>query len=472
MKTFVISILMLVIVFLSNISQLFADEWIDNWISQATKNTPNMFESQKRGYASAGNLSLRVKNDTDYLVSISPPRFRAGCGGIDMFFGSFSYLNEEYLMEKLGKIIEGGVATFVYDIAMSVLSEPIQKSMKSLEALIDRLNQLQIDDCKAAKGVAAYLKSTSSGEEQSEALSKFLVESGLSEFYQGAQDEHGDDNTEQVMSSKGVTVDDMTSGCPEQMKNVFFKDGSILVNVAKELDMPEAQTRIMSAIVGDVEIDGGKFKMLGPCYNDPSDIDALIFGEIITRDDANKCKQVTQIRIDGKSYASLYEWSHDMIKEIAEAMGNKSDLSESAQTFINGMPSPVYLMIANDVKAMGDLENVDAISGRLAYLCALSYAYAMSKGLLFNTYQLYHDALRIAKNQKGPEGGTCTQVLVDQPAGMINTLLSRLDSFYGQLDVAHTGLMQKLTQNYEQENLIEERAGKLRTTSFKQSGVP
>ena len=458
--------------FIGLFSTALADEWIDNWIQQATKSSPNMFEAQKRGYASAGNLSLRFNNESDYLVSIAPPRFRAGCGGIDMFFGSFSYLKEDYLLKKLERIAEGTMATFVFDIAMSVLSEPVQKSMKSLEALIDRLNQLQIDDCKAAKGVAAYLKSTSSGEEQSEALSKFLVESGLYDFYQAAQDEHAEDNTDKVMEAKGVSIEDMTSGCPTEMKNVFFKDGSILVNVAQEMDIPEAQTRIMSAIVGDVAIEGGKHSLLGPCYNDPSDIDSLIFGDIITRDASNQCRKVDQIRIDGRTYPSLYDWSYEMIGEIVKAMGNKSNLSDAAQSFIEGMPSPVYLLVANDVKAIGDLENVEAVSGRLAYLCAVSYAYAMTKSLLFNTYQLYHDALRVARNQKGPESGACAQALIDQPAGFVRTILDRLDSFYVQLDTAHNGLMQRLTNNLEQERLIEEKQGKLNQASFTQSGMP
>ena len=116
-----------VIVVLMTAGTALADDWIDNWIQQATTSGPNMFESQKRGYASAGSLSLRFGNEKDYLVNVSPPRCRAGCGGIDMFMGSFAYLEAEYLMEKLERIAEGGMATFVFDIAMSVLSEPIQK---------------------------------------------------------------------------------------------------------------------------------------------------------------------------------------------------------------------------------------------------------------------------------------------------------------------------------------------------------
>ena len=468
LKHYLVSIVLI----LTTSGTCLADDWIDNWIQQATVNGPNMFESQKRGYASAGSLSLRFRNENDYLVSFSPPRFRGGCGGIDMFLGSFSYLNEEYLMTKLERIAEGGVATFVYYIAMSVLSEPIQKSMKSLEALVDRLNQLQIDDCRAAKGVAAYLKSTSSGEDQSEALQKFLMESGISDFYQGAQDDYSGSNTEQVMDATGVTISDMTAGCPEEMRRVFFRNGSLLANVAIENSIPEAQTRIMSALTGDVLIDNGRYFMLGPCYNDPGDVDALVFGDLITRDSSNTCKQLDHVRIDGVSYGSLYDWADTMLREVITAIGTKAKLSPAAQAFIEGMPSPVYMLVLNDIKTLGDLNDVEEISGRLAYVSAISYAYQMSKSLLFNTYKLYHDAMRIACNQLGPNaGGKCVQQLVEQPAGYIETILGRLDSMYGYLEQAYTASLQRITNDLQQERLLQTRSDHLNRVSFGKTGI-
>lgn len=465
-------ILLTIAVVLMTSGAAFADDWIDNWIQQATTSGPNMFESQKRGYASAGSLSLRFRNEKDYLVNYAPPRFRAGCGGIDMFLGSVSYLEAEYLMEKLERIVEGGMATFVYDIAMSVLSEPIQKSMKSLEALVDRLNQLQLDDCKAAKGVATYLKSTSSGEDQSEALQKFLVESGINGFYQSSQDEYSRANTDQVRGETGVTVGAMTAGCPEAMRRVFFRNGSLLANVARENGIPESQTRIMSAFVGDVVIEDGRYFMVGPCYNDPGDVDALIYGDLITRNAESACAQLDTIRIGGVNYESLYNWSFAMIREIITAVGTKAELSEPARAFIEIMPSPVYMLVLSDIKAVGDLDNVEEISGRMAYVCALSYAYYMSKSLLFNTYNLYHDAMRIAQNQLGPDAaGNCLQQLVEQPASYVEAILGRLDSMYSYLDGAYAVAMQRITNDLEQERLVQARSDRLTQTSFDRSGI-
>jgi len=136
------------------------------------------------------------------------------------------------------------------------------------------------------------------------------------------------------------------------------------------------------------------------------------------------------------------------------------------------MPSPVYLLVLHDIKTMGDLDNAEEISGRLAYVCSLSYAYYMSKSLLFNTYKLHHEAMRIARNQLGPNAeGSCVQQLVEQPAAYIETILTRMDSMYTYLDGAYAVAMQRITNDLTQERLIQARNDRLTQTSFDQGGI-
>lgn len=118
------------------------------------------------------------------------------------------------------------------------------------------------------------------------------------------------------------------------------------------------------------------------------------------------------------------------------------------------------------------MNDVEEISGRLTYVSALSYAYQMSKSLLFNTYKLYHDAMRIAHNQLGPDaGGRCVQQLVEQPAGYIETLLGRLDSMYGYLEQAYAASLQRITNDLQQERLIRDRSDRLNRISFNKTGI-
>ena len=104
--------------------------WVDDWLAQNTSNPPDYFAGQKRGYYSGGSFSARWPNNATYPVTVEPPRIRSGCGGIDIFLGGFSFLNFEYLVQKLQRILMSGGAV-AFDLALKTLFEPCSTSIKS-----------------------------------------------------------------------------------------------------------------------------------------------------------------------------------------------------------------------------------------------------------------------------------------------------------------------------------------------------
>jgi len=82
--------------------------WLDDWYNNVMTSSSgvNYFEGQKRGYATFGSFSLRLPTRTDYLFSIEKPYLRIGCGGIDLFMGSFSFLNVDYLVQKIQRMMQ------------------------------------------------------------------------------------------------------------------------------------------------------------------------------------------------------------------------------------------------------------------------------------------------------------------------------------------------------------------------------
>jgi len=63
--------------------------FIDDWLQQKTETSPGYFEGEKRGYATGGSISARWGMTNDHLFSVEPPRFKVGCGGIDLFMEAF-----------------------------------------------------------------------------------------------------------------------------------------------------------------------------------------------------------------------------------------------------------------------------------------------------------------------------------------------------------------------------------------------
>ncbi|MCB8829612.1 conjugal transfer protein TraH, partial [Escherichia coli] len=54
---------------------------------------PTAFQGQSAGYYSGGSLWSRFPQKSINPVSVALPSARGGCGGIDLFAGSFSFIN-------------------------------------------------------------------------------------------------------------------------------------------------------------------------------------------------------------------------------------------------------------------------------------------------------------------------------------------------------------------------------------------
>ena len=124
--------------------------WVDDWLNQRTTTSPNYFFGQQRGYYSGGSFSARWPNSVSYPVTVEMPRIKSGCGGIDVFMGGFSFLNTDYLVDKLQGILSGA-ASVAFDLGLKTLCEQCSNTIKNFEAISDKLNSMQLDECAAAK---------------------------------------------------------------------------------------------------------------------------------------------------------------------------------------------------------------------------------------------------------------------------------------------------------------------------------
>ena len=62
---------------------------------------PTAFEGQSAGYYSGGNVWTRFPQKSIQPFNLQLPHARAGCGGIDLFAGSFSFINTAELVAML-----------------------------------------------------------------------------------------------------------------------------------------------------------------------------------------------------------------------------------------------------------------------------------------------------------------------------------------------------------------------------------
>ena len=81
---------------------------------------PTAYQGQQAGYATLGSLYVRTQPRNTSLAHIQLPSVRAGCGGIDIFGGSFSFISKEELI-KLMEAIMQNAAGFAFELALESL---------------------------------------------------------------------------------------------------------------------------------------------------------------------------------------------------------------------------------------------------------------------------------------------------------------------------------------------------------------
>ena len=128
------------------------DFWKNSGGSYSNSTDAGGYKLQGAGYYTGGNFTARTKVVNVNPVSIVPPGIRAGCGGIDVYTGSFSHINTDQFV-ALMKAIPSNAIGFAFQLALETMSPAIKGTMDQLQSTIDKINSMNINSCDVAQGL-------------------------------------------------------------------------------------------------------------------------------------------------------------------------------------------------------------------------------------------------------------------------------------------------------------------------------
>ncbi len=117
---------------------------------------PTAFDGQAAGYYSGGSLWTRFPNKTINPVNIHLPKASGGCGGIDLFGGSFSFINSDEIVATL-KATANNAIGFAFQLAIDSISAQIGGVMKDMSHKIQQMNEFNMSSCQAAQSAVGAL---------------------------------------------------------------------------------------------------------------------------------------------------------------------------------------------------------------------------------------------------------------------------------------------------------------------------
>jgi conjugative transfer pilus assembly protein TraH len=380
MKKIVLFITLIISFSQAGSMQSFLDESIN-----ATVENPGYYESQTRGLYSLGSGKAKFNNmGTFSPFNVEAPSFGMGCGGIDATFGGFSYLNVDYLVEKL-KAISAAAPAFAFQMALGVLCEDCKTTLNWLENIANQLNNFNMDTCKASKRIGEFAadkimtaidSNMNSGQSnnfiEASENAKSNQESTWSDYLNTMSYYMGGNTELAKEASKYATL--QGSLIQESIENTSAVDVSIL---GKDPSGGNLFTSIVRAMIGDVV--GYKSNMSGnsggeagsgdgtpklkfiPRYSinfkafleGGSDIDYVY---VKTKTDNKGMPTVTASKTNFVGIKQLYK---TRLESILTSMKTKTAISQDNRDFINSMPIPIAKYLNTQVLAA--IDDIDSL---------------------------------------------------------------------------------------------------------------
>jgi conjugative transfer pilus assembly protein TraH len=317
--------------------------WLDNWYQQSISSSPTYLKGQQRGYFTLGSFNARVDTETLYPISISMPRLKVGCGGIDIFWGGFSFLNFEYLVQKLQNMIQAA-PYIAFQIALKTISQKLGSTLEAAEQVINALNSMQFNECQFLRGFTMKLIDTG---DITAALEEGAIRAGIYPFWKKTSENVKPGGVDKTKSS------DMIKGCPSEVQALLanFSGEGLLDNLAKDRGYRDPELiGLIRAAIGDMYLQYGDngvpiITYIPPCGDFFADMQS---------------KRTVRIRRSWNSQCEVYDLNQFVMRVRQDLLNLYNQIQGKGDAVVNvntqlldpkKVPLPVYLIVKTAIMA-------------------------------------------------------------------------------------------------------------------------
>lgn len=162
-----------------------------------------VWETQRRGVISGGGVRVRTPIVTESLINIQTPTLDGGCGGLDLFAGSVSFISADQLI-ALFRNIASNAKAYAFHIALSTVFAEASAKIQDLQEVVQNLNSLSMNSCEWAQGIvnagAGAIENSMGMELKGRAQSEGVIDN----FFDSIANIGGSGNAEEELIAQGV----------------------------------------------------------------------------------------------------------------------------------------------------------------------------------------------------------------------------------------------------------------------------
>lgn len=96
-----------------------------------------------------GGISARYPTKSFSLIAYDAPRLQAGCGGIDIYFGSFSMISGENITQLMRAVVANATG-YAFKLALDAVCPKCQSILSGLQDALNKISSASTNSCELA----------------------------------------------------------------------------------------------------------------------------------------------------------------------------------------------------------------------------------------------------------------------------------------------------------------------------------
>lgn len=321
----------------------------------ATNTTaPHAYQGQQAGYYSGGSVFSRNAVRTVQLVQVDLPGFRAGCGGIDLFAGGFSFVNSDELIKAMRNILSNA-SSYGMLLALEEVSPMIKNVLGNVQDMANKVNQMNINSCETAEGlVGGVWPKTQAAQRQvcQDVGNNTGIFRDWAESRQGCTSDGLGKDFDSTMRAGGAA--------DSKYKNLVLDNGNIAWKALQANNLvsgDEQFAELLMSLSGSViiqKLGSGKsstvnFKYLASLASNATLLKAILFGSNATFykcDDSTQCLNPTMQTVFILPSSALKSQVEAILSGIAQKIVSDTALTAKEIGFLQSTRIPIYKILA------------------------------------------------------------------------------------------------------------------------------
>lgn len=337
------------------------------------------YQDQQGGYFTGGNIHARVPARNYELYHFQMPSYKAGCGGIDMFGGAFSFIDAKRFQGMMTNIASNA-SGYAFNLSLQTFTPQIYNTIQKLNDVMREMNLHNINSCESAAALVGGVWP------RTDASSQYLCNAMGANG--GSTNKFTDWSASRQECGAGGKRHETISGSRSdgEYKDVLGDEYNLVWHALKKNSFfsndQELAEQLMS-VTGTIiaKLNGEKMQKIP--YSSLADdhlIEAMMYGRATSTAKIYKCiekEDCLSISIENykvSEHDALVNKVGDILQNIvekvrAEESGDGSELSQNELGLINSTRIPIMKLINVQaaLRGGGDVFHVSQYKEAIAY---------------------------------------------------------------------------------------------------------